>query len=70
MRALNHSCRCYFEYAFTLTVQKNGGVVSRFNQWNYVDTDECAEDLAGIKLIVVSKEKKGLYTDDYQVSFT
>jgi hypothetical protein len=32
-------------------------VVSRFDKWNYVDTDECTEDLAGIKLIVVAREE-------------
>jgi len=41
---------------------KEDRVISRFDKWNYVDTDERAEDLAGIKLIVVSKEEMFMKT--------
>jgi hypothetical protein len=36
---------------------KKNKVVPRFHKWNFVDTEERAEDLSGLKLSVVSKEQ-------------
>ncbi|KAJ4291402.1 hypothetical protein N0V88_005995 [Collariella sp. IMI 366227] len=39
-------------------------VVSRFDKCNYVDTDERAEDLAGLKLVLMAMEER--FTQYYQ----
>ncbi|KAK3934817.1 hypothetical protein QBC46DRAFT_358716 [Diplogelasinospora grovesii] len=56
-----HDLESFFWVLFWICIHFDGlkkdRVVSRFDKWNYVDTDERAEDLAGIKLIVVSKEE-------------
>ncbi|KAK4245137.1 hypothetical protein C7999DRAFT_43326 [Corynascus novoguineensis] len=56
-----HDLESFFWVLFWICIHFDGPkkdrVVSRFDKWNYVDTDERAEDLAGIKFIVVSKEE-------------
>ncbi|KAL2168365.1 hypothetical protein VTG60DRAFT_7343 [Thermothelomyces hinnuleus] len=56
-----HDLESFFWVLFWICIHFDGPkkdrVVPRFDKWNYVDTDERAEDLAGIKLIVVSKEE-------------
>jgi hypothetical protein len=61
-----HDLESFFWVLFWICIHCDGPkkdrVVARFDQWNYVDTDERAEDLAGIKLIVVSKEESFMKT--------
>ncbi|KAK4133632.1 hypothetical protein BT67DRAFT_382143 [Trichocladium antarcticum] len=61
-----HDLESFFWVLFWISIHFHGPredrVVPRFDKWNYVDTDERAEDLAGLKLIVVSKEESFMRT--------
>ena len=61
-----HDLESFFWVLFWICIHFDGPkkdrVVPRFDKWNYVDTDERAEDLAGMKLIVVSKEEMFMKT--------
>ncbi|KAH8743581.1 hypothetical protein F5883DRAFT_40734 [Diaporthe sp. PMI_573] len=61
-----HDLESFFWVLFWICIHFDGPtkdrVVSRFDKWNYVDTDERAEDLAGIKLIVVAREEMFMKT--------
>ncbi|KAK4245555.1 hypothetical protein C7999DRAFT_42898 [Corynascus novoguineensis] len=56
-----HDLESFFWVLFWICIHFDGPkkdrVVPRFDKWDYVDTDERTEDLARIKLIVVSKEE-------------
>ncbi|KAL2168265.1 hypothetical protein VTG60DRAFT_233 [Thermothelomyces hinnuleus] len=61
-----HDLESFFWVLFWIYIHFDGPkkdrVVPRFDKWNYVDTDERAEDLAGMKLIVMSKEEMFMKT--------
>jgi hypothetical protein len=61
-----HDLESFFWVLFWICIHFDGPtknrVVPRFDKWNYVDTDERAEDLAGIKLIVVAREEMFMKT--------
>ena len=55
-----HDLESFFWVLFWICIHCNGPdksrVVPRFEKWNYVDTEDRAEELAGMKLAVVTKE--------------
>ncbi|KAH6838333.1 hypothetical protein B0I37DRAFT_449739 [Chaetomium sp. MPI-CAGE-AT-0009] len=59
-RSFMHDLESFFWVLFWICVHFDGPkkdrVVSRFDKWRYIDTDKRAEDLAGLKLVIVSKE--------------
>ncbi|KAK4197016.1 hypothetical protein QBC40DRAFT_342334 [Triangularia verruculosa] len=61
-----HDLESFFWVLFWICIHFHGPktdrVVPRFDKWNYVDTDERAEELAGLKLIIVSKEEMFIKT--------
>ncbi|KAL2175530.1 uncharacterized protein P884DRAFT_286564 [Thermothelomyces heterothallicus CBS 202.75] len=61
-----HDLESFFWVLFWICIHFDGPkkvrVVRRFDKWNYVDTDERAEELAGMKLIVVSEEETFMNT--------
>lgn len=60
LHSFMHDLESFFWVLFWICIHfrgpADGRPVPRFDEWNYVDTDERAEDLAGKKLIAVSTE--------------